>query len=480
MIDTQEVRVRFAPSPTGYLHVGGARTAIFNWLFARKHDGKFLVRIEDTDVQRSDEQLVKGILEGLNWLGLHADEEIVYQSENLNRHQAAAARLLKKGKAYRCFCSPGELEKRRKEAGESENAYQYDGTCRELTEDEVRQRTENEESYAVRFKTPTGWLNFKDRVYKKISIHSDEIDDFIIQRRDGTPVYQLAVVEDDHAMGITHVIRGEDHLSNTPKQILLYRALDYPVPKFAHLPLILGSDGKRLSKRHGATSVIAFRERGYLYTAMLNYLALLGWSPRGNEEILMPDDLIDRFDLLQVSKDAATFDEAKLQWVNGHHFSRWKTEDLVPLVRPVLQEAGLLDEYDQNDDYLHEVVSVLQTRVKSLQDFAAEGDYFWRDPGDFDGEAVERFWPDTRVNERMRAWRDHLSNLQDFDRESLENELRGFAEQLGVKAADLIHPTRLAMTGKGASPGVFTVMELIGREVLVRRIDQAIEALPRE
>jgi len=472
-----DVRVRFAPSPTGALHVGGARTAIFNWLFARKHGGEFLLRIEDTDVERSEDSMVDEILDGLDWLGLHPDEDPIYQSENFEYYEQTVDRLLENDLAYRCFCTPEELEVRRKQAGESRDAYQYDGRCRQLTAAEVRNRLEDGDQFAVRFKTPERWINFKDRVYKKISVHSGEIDDFVLQRRDGTPTYQLAVVVDDHSMGITHVIRGKDHLSNTPKQILLYQALGYDVPRFAHLPLIVGADGKQLSKRHGATAVTEFREEGYLPTAMVNYLSLLGWSPKGNEEIFLPDDLIRRFDLLQVSKDDATFDEAKLRWVNGHHFSLWSTEDLIPLVKPVLEQAGLLDAR-KNGDYIFQVVGLLKTRVKSLEDFAVQGRYFWEDPQEYDSGAVERFWPEKQVNHRMDAWVNYLEGVEDFSSDNLENALRGFAEELGVEAADLIHPTRVAMTGTGESPGVFAVMSLLGKETLIRRLRAAIEQLP--
>ncbi len=478
MSEEQTVRVRFAPSPTGYLHVGGARTAIFNWLFARQHDGKFLIRIEDTDTERSEEDLVEGILDGLSWLGLEADEDIAFQSRNLGHHRDAVNQLLEAGKAYRCFCTPEELEARRERAGDSEGAYQYDGNCRDLDADQVTSLQEAGDPFAVRFRTPERWINFKDLVYKKISVHSGEIDDFILQRRDGTPVYQLAVVVDDHAMNITHVIRGEDHLPNTPKQILLYQALGYPVPRFGHLPLILGGDGRRLSKRHGATSVTEFRARGYLYTALVNYLSLLGWSPRGNEEIFLPEELISQFDIYRVSRDSATFDEPKLRWVNGHHFSRWEARDLVPLVRPVLVKAGLLQQEAEDSGYLLEIVRLLQTRVQTLEEFVTEGRYFWEDPVEYESDAVERFWPDEEVNRRMEAWRDRLASLKEFDRDTLEQELRGFADDLGVKAADLIHPTRIAMTGRGASPGVFTVMELVGQERLIRRIGRALDYLP--
>jgi len=477
--DNSEIRVRFAPSPTGYLHVGGARTAIFNWLYARQNNGKFLVRIEDTDAERSETAMVDHILESMEWLGLESDEEVVYQSENIAAHHAAVEQLLASGQAYRCFCSPEELrQKRNKAESGDDGAYQYDGTCRDLPDVTVQENLASGKDFAVRFRVDEGWVNFKDRVYKKISINKSEIDDFIIQRRDGTPVYQLAAVVDDAAMGISNVIRGEDHLSNTSKQILLYLALGYDVPKFAHLPLILGSDGKRLSKRHGATSVAEYKKNGYLNTAILNYLSLLGWTPKSNEEIFFPDELIMEFDLLRVSKASATFDEKKLNWVSGEHFSKWTAEDLMPLVKPILVEKSIARENEIKGACLLKVINLLQSRVTTLNDFAKYGGYFWNAPTAFDEESAERFWPDQSVNESMKIWMQRLKSLDDFSVENLETALRDCAEEQGIKAAQLIHATRLAITGMGVSPGIFQVMSLLGRDQLLTRIEYAIEHLP--
>ncbi len=472
----EHVRVRFAPSPTGYLHVGGARTAIFNWLFARQHQGKFLVRIEDTDVERSAPEMVENILESLRWLGMESDEPVVYQSRNLDKHQQAIQLLLESGDAYRCFCTPEELEEKKREMGEE---YQYDQTCRNLSKERIADYIRRNTPYAVRFQVPEGWVNFKDQVYKRISVQSTEIDDFIIQRRDGTPVYQLAVVVDDASMEITHVIRGEDHLSNTPKQILLYKALGYPVPKFVHLPLILGSDGGRLSKRHGATSVDEYRQRGYLNTAVFNYLSLLGWTPKGNQEVFMPEELISQFDLARVSKSSALFDEQKLYWISDQHFSRWATEDLVPLADAELRKAGLIDDPEAQRSYTRQVTELLKTRLKLTSEIVKFGRYFWEDPGEYDQEAVARFWPDENVNNLMKKWVKRLESLEDFNKERIEKELRDLAKQLGVKAAELIHPTRIALTGFGVSPGIFEVMSLLGKRTNVRRLCRAIRSLPQ-
>jgi glutamyl-tRNA synthetase len=474
----REVRVRFAPSPTGYLHVGGARTALFNWLFAKQNDGDFLVRIEDTDIERSEKSMIGNILESLEWLSLSPDEPVTYQSNNMDAHKQAVRNLLGQDRAYRCFCHPDVLEEKRQKAESENQGYQYDGTCRNLSTEEIHSNLKQGKEYAIRFRVPEGWVNFKDRVYKKIAVNNKDIDEFIIQRRDGTPVYQLAVVVDDANMGITHVIRGEDHLSNTPKQILLYKALAYNVPRFAHLPLILGSDGKRLSKRHGAASVEDYRQKGYLYTALVNYLALLGWTPKSNEEIFMPEELIQQFDLLKVSKASATFDEKKLEWINGYHFSRWATSDLVPLVVPVLKNKGILDD-DYNENYLFKVTDLLKSRVKTLYDFQDTGDYFWKEPREYDAKVAEKYWADDAVSDLMEQWLGQLKTIEDFNKNNLEKTLREFAEKAGVKAADIIHPTRLAITGTGVSPGIFEVMSLIGKERLIKRISTAIVKLPQ-
>ena len=470
------MRVRFAPSPTGYLHLGGARTAIFNWLIARQNEGKFRIRIEDTDLERSDPAMVNQILESLEWLGITSDEEVVYQSDHVNRHRDAVHQLLGSGDAYRCFCDPDELKTGAQSGTAAGQEYQYPGTCRNLSDDEVRERLDRDELFAIRFRVRrNGPVKFKDRVYKKISVETSEIDDFVIQRRDGTPVYQLAVVVDDAAMGITNVIRGEDHLSNTSKQILLYLALGYEVPQFAHLPLIVGSDGKRLSKRHGATSLDEYRMRGYLNTAVLNYLALLGWTPKSNEEIFMPEELIEAFDLLRVSKKSAAFDEQKLDWVSAQHFKRWKAEDLLPLVSPLLQDAGYISAREEEQEYTLRVIELLQPKVRRLPEFVEYGDYFWQDPDSYDSGAVDRFWQEDSVTEAMSVWAERLQEMSQPDATEYENALRECAGEQGIKAATLIHPTRLALTGSGVSPGLFEVMEVLGHDTVVRRVQNVVE-----
>jgi len=475
-----EVRVRFAPSPTGYLHVGGARTAIFNWLFAKQQNGEFLIRIEDTDLERSEQAMVDNILNSLEWLGLSPDEDVVYQSENFEAHQKAVQQLLESGNAYRCFCDPAALDAKRQNNSGTGQDYQYDGTCRNLSGEEIEAHLANGDPFAVRFKVRrNGPVRFKDRIYKKMKVETSEIDDFIIQRRDGTPVYQLAVVVDDAAMEISHVIRGEDHLSNTPKQILLYLALGYPVPKFAHLPLIVGSDGKRLSKRHGATSVEEYQKQGYLYTAVVNYLALLGWTPKSNDEIFLPDELIQQFDMLRISKKSAAFDQKKLDWVSSQHFNLWENEDLLPLVMPLWLDASLVEDADSNTEYALQVIDLLKPKVTTLHDFVNYGRYFWEDPTEYDPKALEKYWDEPVVTDRMKDWLKRLQELENPDKDEYEQRLRDLADEKGWSAADLIHPTRIALTGFSVSPGIFKVMDMLGHETVIRRIQRATQIIAK-
>ena len=339
-MDTAAVRVRFAPSPTGYLHVGGARTALFNWLFARKHGGQFLLRIEDTDKARSTDESTRAIFDGLTWLGLLWDEEVVYQGGNLERHQADANRMLDNGAAYRCFCTAAELDERRKAAAASKDAFKYDRRCDRLPADEVASRVSAGEPFVIRFRVPEGSTAWDDIVHETISFPNKDVEDFVILRSDGTPIYNMAVVSDDIAMRITHVMRGDDHISNTPKQILLYQALGSPLPRFAHFPMIHGLDGKKLSKRHGATAVGDYQHLGILPQAMNNFLALMGWSPGGNREVMTLDEMIELFSDQGLLKKASVFDTQKLDWMNGQHLSRIPLDVLMPKVTPAIVAAG--------------------------------------------------------------------------------------------------------------------------------------------
>ena len=471
----REIRVRFAPSPTGYLHVGGARTAIFNWLFARRNGGKFLLRIEDTDVKRSDQKMVAVILQGLTWLGIDWDEEPVYQSSNLARYRTVAENLVESGRAYYCFCSQERLEKLRKQRGQDRAAYFYDGHCRNLTPEEVQRNLALGKPAVIRFKTNPGKTKFADHVRGSLIFDNSEIDDFIILRSDKIPTYHLAVVVDDHDMGISHVIRGDDHLTNTPKQVLLYQALGWAEPEFAHVPLILGADRKRLSKRHGATSVMEFEQLGYLPEALFNYLALLGWSPKDNREILSKQELVQLFDLSGINKNSAIFDEVRLQWFNAQYIKNLETNDLYDRVLPIFEKEGATGSFSR--EYLEKVIALLKPRVKKLTEFYSAGKYFFQDPEQFDENAVKKHWRGEQVADRLAKLISELEQLTDFNEEKIEQVMRGLAEQLGIGAGKLIHPTRVALTGQAASPGLFEMMEVLGKDTVIRRLKKAVKIL---
>lgn len=478
---TNPVRVRFAPSPTGYLHVGGARTALFNYLLAKSTGGKFLLRIEDTDIERSTPEMVQAILDGLTWLGLSWNGEPVFQSGNRPAHVAAANRLLEASKAYRCFCSKESLETKRAKAEQEGRAYRYDGTCRNLTPAEVASRITHGDAFVVRFKTPQeGVTRFKDIVRKQVEVNNGEIDDFVILRSDGSPVYQLAVVVDDMAMEITHIIRGEDHISNTPKQILLYLALGGKPPKFGHVPLILGADGKRLSKRHGATSVLAFSDRGILPEAMFNFLALLGWSAKDNQEFYRPAEIIARFQPSGFNNTGAVFDEEKLQWVNAQHIRQLDMHRLRESVRPYFIQHGLGDVFTASgDDFNTKALTLLQEKMRTLLEFVTFGKYFWVDPVSYSDEALERHFSDPATVDYLASIQAGLKVCQSFEPLAIETIVRETAENLGVKAAGLIHPIRVALTGFHVSPSLFDMMAILGQETCLRRLRNAVVYLQK-
>src|SRR5690242_8906993 len=367
-------RLRFAPSPTGYLHVGGARTALFNWLFVRHYGGKFLLRVEDTDRARSTEASTRAIFEGLEWLGLLWDEEVVYQGANLERHQADARRLLETGAAYRCFCTPDEIDARRRDVEGRGEAFKYDRRCDRLSADEVARRTAAGTPFVVRFRVPDGETSWDDVVHGVITFPHKDIEDFVVLRSDGTPIYNMAVVSDDIAMRITLVMRGDDHISNTPKQIMLYEALGAPLPRFAHLPMIHGLDGKKLSKRHGATAVGDYRHMGILPQAMLNFLALLGWSPGHDIEVMTIPQMIELFSTEGLSKKAAIFDPKKLEWMNGQHLGMMSAAELYPLVVRGIVAAGLGTEADlaTRRDWLLTLIELLKVRSRTIDDIVRQ------------------------------------------------------------------------------------------------------------
>ena len=477
-------RVRFAPSPTGHLHVGGARTALFNWLFARRTGGVFVLRIEDTDLERSSDEMIAGILDGLRWLGLDWDEGPIVggphapylQSQRLDRHRAMADRLVAQGSAYYCSCTPEELKAKREAAEAASGGWIYDRTCLGLAPDEYAARERRGLPRAVRFKVPVGETTFHDLVHGPIAFDNATIEDFVILRSDRQPTYHLSVVSDDIDMGITHVVRGDDHISNTPKQILLYRAVGAPVPTFAHVPLILGSDKKRLSKRHGATSVMEYAKQGYLPEAMMNFLALLGWSPRSNQELFSRDELVAAFSIEGISGGNAVFNAEKLDWFNQQHLVRLSADELTRRLKPLLEEAGLWsEEYATGrSEWFAAVLDLFRPRAKRLDDFVTQGRFFLTDAIEFDPTAVEKHLRVPGMADHLAAIDAAFSALAVFDPAGTEAAVRGVAEARGLKAGTLIHAVRVAMTGKTVSPGLFEVLALLGQDRVRARLAAAV------
>ena len=473
-------RLRFAPSPTGYLHVGGARTALFNWLFARKYGGQFLLRVEDTDKARSTEESTRAIFEGLQWLGLDWDEDVVHQGANLERHQNDVERLLGANAAYRCFCTREELEERRKAAEAREESFKYDRRCDRLSADEVARRVGSDAPFAVRFRVPDGETGWDDLVHGQIAFPNKDIEDFVVLRSDGTPIYNMAVVSDDIAMGITLVMRGDDHISNTPKQILLYRALGTEVPGFAHVPMIHGLDGKKLSKRHGATAVGDYRHQGILPSAMVNFLALLGWSPGGDREVMALDEMVELFSTEGLQKKAAIFDPKKLEWMNGQHLSRTPAAELEPLVTPMMLDAGVASASDltaRRGWYLS-LIDLLKIRARTVGDIVRQAAPYFAVDIPYEEQAARQHWKDAAAAaEVLRATRDRLAMVDPWAPDAMEQALRELAEQRGVAAGKIFQPLRVALTGTSASPGIFEVLVAMGRELALRRLDTAVQWL---
>jgi glutamyl-tRNA synthetase len=470
------MRLRFAPSPTGFLHVGGARTALFNWLLAKRHNGTFILRIEDTDRTRSSDEMTLAILEGMKWLELQWDEGPYHQADGFDRHKVDALRMLDQGKAYRCFCTQEEVEARKAAAPrDSKEAYHYDRHCLlQVTPAESERRAAAGEKFAIRCNVPPGKTAFDDAVHGITEFDNDSIDDFIILRSDGTPIYNLAVVSDDIEHRITHVIRGDDHISNTPKQILIYQALGAVPPIFAHVPMILGPDGKRLSKRHGATAVGEYADKGILPDAMVNFLALLGWSPGNDDEILSREEMIARFALEDINKKSAVFDTAKLEWMNGQYLARMGAAELEPLVREQLPA----DAPNIDSPWLRELIDLLKIRARTITGIAEQVIPYLRDPVVYENDAVAKQWKNAgEAAERIQKVRANLPADSEWNHDELEKSLRQLAEREGVGAGKLIHPLRVAIVGNSASPGIFDVMKLLGRARTIRRIDDALAHL---
>jgi len=459
-----EIRLRFAPSPTGYLHIGGARTALFNWLLARKLGGTFILRIEDTDVARSTQESVDAILQGMEWLGLDWDEGPFYQSDNFPLYKEKVQGLLSQGKAYKCYCTSEELEAKREKALKEGGKPKYDGTCRTLGE------VTDDRPFVIRFKAPQdGVTAFNDLVKGPITFNNEELDDLIIQRTDGTPTYNFVVVIDDASMNITTVIRGDDHINNTPRQILLYQALGVPVPQFAHVPMILGSDKTRLSKRHGATSVMAYRDMGLLPEAMINYLVRLGWSC-GDEEIFSKEELIGKFSIEAVGKSAGVFNPEKLLWLNAHYIKTGDTVRLAGLLVPFLTERRITS---TDVPSLAAVVKTLQERSKTMLEMADGALFYYSHELIYDEEAVAKHVkPDTATY--LQALTTALAAGTDFGHDAIEAVFKEVCAAQGIKMGQIGPAVRIALSGGTVSPSIYEVMEVLGRKETCRRLELAI------
>jgi glutamyl-tRNA synthetase len=477
------LRLRFAPSPTGYLHVGGARTALFNWLLARHSGGSFILRIEDTDISRSTEDAIEAIIEDMRWLGLEWDEgpeacgdHFPYRQTGRATFYFKAARdLLEEGKAYRCFCLPEELVERRERAVKEGRSPMYDRRCRSLTADEARSMEKEGRPFALRFLVPEGETVVRDLIRGDITFNNGEIEDFVLLRSDGSPTYNLAVVVDDGEMEITYVVRGDDHLSNTPKQILLYRALGVPEPAFAHLPMIVGNDGKPLSKRHGDVSVGRFRELGFLPEAMVNFLALLGWSLDDSTTIMDRETLVTNFGLERVGSKPAVWDDDKLTWMNSQYIMALSDEELAQAVMPFLVRKGLADEGNESArEKMLRAAPLIRERMKLLTDAVPLVAFFFRDV-----EVEEDARDLLRGDENQGILREtgkRLLELKVFDAAGIEETLRSMADAMGIKARKAFQPIRAAIAGSKVSPPLFESMEILGRERCLQRIARALEA----
>ncbi len=498
------IRVRFAPSPTGFLHIGGARTALFNWLYARKTGGVFVLRIEDTDAERSTRESYEAILESLEWLGLDWDEGPVkdgpygpyLQSARSVIYHTEIDNLLSTNQAYHCFCTPEELDELRREAKADGGPIRYDGRCRRLPGDEVARRLEDKIPHVIRFRLPEGVTRFRDIVRGEFEFDNAELDDFVIRKSDGLPTYNFAAVVDDAYMDISHVIRGDDHLLNTPRQVLLYRALEKRLPKFAHLPMILGDDRSRLSKRHGATSVQEYKRLGYTADGLVNYLALLGWSLDGKTEFFTRRALIDKFSLKRVSKNPAAFDTGKLDHINAEHFQRLQPLTKVTLIYDRLvsenilppdfsvegwsdpASAGDIDSGEISDETfraevprLGVIINLMGNRLRSVAAAPARLAYFYKDDYPRNEAARQKHLEGAKTAAAMKALADRLDGLDPFTRPEIETAVRDLAESMSLKAGDLIHPCRVALTGDDVSPDIFGVIHLLGRSKCVQRLN---------
>ncbi len=485
MSERETVRTRMAPSPTGLPHLGNFRTLVFNWLLARHHGGQFVLRIEDTDVARKVEGAIDAFLDAMRWLQLDWDEgpEVggpyapYFQSERLPIYQEHAARLIAQGNAYYCFCSPERLAAMREEQQRRKEPPGYDRTCRNLTEAEVNARLADGITPVIRFKVPLeGSTSFYDLIHGEITFPNSAMDDFVIIKSDGYPTYHLAHLVDDHLMRISHVLRADEWISSAPRHVLLYRAFGWEPPKFAHVPQILGPDKSKLSKRHGATSVLAYRDMGYLPEAMVNYLALLGWAYDASTEIMSKQELIERFSIEKINKTGAVFDINKLDWMNGYYIRQLTVEDLTSRLMPFLESTGLVTENDRR--YVEEIVPLIQERLKKLAEVTDLTDFFFADTLEYDSRLLvaKGLTPEASLS-ALQVARERVAVLSDWNRATLEETIRPLAEKLGLKTGQLFGILRVASTGRTAAPPLFETMEVLGRERVMARLGEAEERL---
>jgi glutamyl-tRNA synthetase len=461
------VIVRFAPSPTGFLHIGGARTALFNWLLARHTGGKFILRIEDTDQVRSTKESIDAILDSMTWLGLDWDEGPIYQTDRLHLYREHVEKLVQEGKAYLCYCTPEELEERRQKALREKRKPKYDGHCRSL-KSPLPGRTP-----AIRFKAPQqGMTILKDLIKGTIEFDNEELDDLIIQRSDGWPTYNFSAVVDDALMNITHVIRGDDHVNNTPRQILLYEAFGYPRPQFAHVPMILGADKTRLSKRHGATSVMAYKDMGFLPQALVNYLVRLGWA-HGDQEVFTKEELVEKFSLENVGKSAAVFNTEKLLWLNGLYIRQESPETLAGLLLPLLEQRGF---QPRSPSWLIEVIQTLQERSKTLVEMAESAEFYFRSDFPMAEKAVQKHLTES-IKEPVQMLMAKMESAPVLDEKALEEMFKEIITLKGIKLGALAQAVRVALTGKAVSPGIYEVLKIVGKEEALKRIGRALSKI---
>lgn len=479
------VRTRIAPSPSGFLHIGTAKTALYNWLFARKNHGTFILRLEDTDAERTDEQFVQGMCEGFKWLGIDWDEGPPFgdvpekgnygpyrQSQRKELYQRIAYQLLEEGKAYKCFCSKESLESYKDAAG---NLY-YPGFCRNLTPEQIREKGDT--PYVLRFRVPEGETVIEDLIQGTVCFNNSQFDDFVILRANGDPVFHLAVVVDDIYMKITHVIRGDDHLTNTPRHIMLFNALGAPLPKYAHHPLVLDEQGRKYSKRLHGANVLDWRDDGYVPEAIVNYVALLGWtSEEENREFFTLPELIQYFSIERIGKSPARFDRRKLEWLNGLHIRHLSPEDLRDRLIPILERNGF-DTSTKSKEWLTKLAQICQEKLPTLNRIVFLSDFFFNEVETYEPEAEAKLWKSPKqIITYFEKIRDKLSHVETWEHDSLKKAYEECCAELNVKFGALINPSRLALTGKSVGPGFFELTELLGKEVTLNRLSRAIEYL---